>query len=260
MGTKNFNVRHSLEFNRNNQENTMASLKERLRQNANAKKWKGRREKHFGNNQVQKEQGYNSPENYLPINTRYGIKNQSFSKPKEDQYMKNIRKVYHTIDYDVGRNKGSQIRKKKFGSYNGSQNSSNPGSMTRSNKFLASNDFVFNTSQYRRSNKNFDTSFEIKGVVNHQRRASNNAIVNGLSNLKRRKKQQDLTTSGIPSFRNSFHSSNASLSTLYRNGAGANNFWANTNNVNTSLGSINKRSKEKIIPHNARQSLHLKLK
>jgi len=260
MGMKNFNVRNSLDFKRNPANSGMASLKDRLRQNANNKKWKGRREKHFGNNII-KEQNYNSPEAYLPANTRYGLKNNSYSKPKnEDQYMKNMRKVYHTIDYEAGRNKGSQIKKKKFGSYNASQSSSTSGSFTRSNKFLASNDFAFNTSQYRRSNKNFDTSFDIKGVVNNQRKPINNAIASGLSNLKRRKRQQEIGPNGVLSFRNSFHNSNASLSTLYKKNSGMNNFWINSSNANSSLNSITKRSKEKLPPQNPRQSLHLKLK
>lgn len=96
--------------------------------------------------------------------------------------------------------------------------------------------------------------------MGHQRRVSNNVIATGLSNLKRRKRQQDTSSNGIMSFRNSFYSSNGSLGALYKNKPANNNFWGVSSNVNSSLNNINRRSKDKLIPQNARQSLHLKLK
>lgn len=203
-------ARHSLDFHRNVPAPGVVSLKEKLRKNANVKKWKGRREKQFGNNNG-REQSLNSPDVYAQVNNRYAIKNSNFPRQKTDdknlnvkkeyfnnnlprnkslkgeQYLNSIKKVYHTIDYDIGRNKSNQLKRKKFGSNSNSQNSSNSNSLTRSNKFIVPNDFIFNTSQYQRGGNNLEGAFNIKEALNNNRKPNNNGILAGLSNMKRRK-------------------------------------------------------------------------
>jgi len=75
---QNKGVRHSLEFHRNSANVGIASLKEKLRKNANVKKWKGRREKQFGNHV--RGNSFSNPEEYSKPNTRYVVKNTHFPK------------------------------------------------------------------------------------------------------------------------------------------------------------------------------------
>jgi hypothetical protein len=70
FGTKKPSHRHSVDFDANPPYNAMASLKEKLRKNANTKKWKGRREKVFANSS-DKDKPQPSPENYTFVNNRY---------------------------------------------------------------------------------------------------------------------------------------------------------------------------------------------
>lgn len=320
---KNSDARHSLDFNRGPPVANIANLKEKLRKNANVKKWKGRREKQFGSNII-KDQNYNSPDTIVPINTRYGIKNTGFMRQRtedsnfvvkkeyfnsniprnksliNDHYVKknNIRKVYQTIDYEAGRNRPNQLKKKKFGTNTGSNSSSN-NSLTKSNKYIISNDFIFTSNQYMRSNNNFDTSLSVNEPFNNKSKPVNSGIVSGLSNMKRRKKQQEFASNNIPSFGSSFRTSNerfpenpahnrdyiktrynsfknspligttkapgivdGNLATLYRDkskGMGEN--WQNSSINSTSMGAIKKnRSRDGLIQQNIRQNLQLKLK
>lgn len=59
-------MRSSINFEQNQPLNGIANLKEKLRKNANVRKWKGR-EKQFNT----KDQNFNSPSNYAQINSRY---------------------------------------------------------------------------------------------------------------------------------------------------------------------------------------------
>lgn len=218
------------------------------------------------------------------------------SQLRETPTANNIRKVYHTIDYDSGRNKNNQFKRKKFGSNNTSQNSSN--SLARSNKFIVSNDFIFSSNQYHRGSGNLDNIMSIQDAINNTRKP-NNGIINGLSNMKRRKKQQEINANEIQSFGSSFRGSNdrlpeekhqvrdyfktrynsfknsplmgsskgmeahenTSLATIYKKNNGLKNFWHNSSITNTSMDNIKKnRSRDGLLQQNARQNFHLKIK
>ena len=138
--------------------------------------------------------------------------NASNKAMRSEQFRKNFKKVYHTIDYDNGRNKIGTFKKKKSVSGNNSSDSlSNSNSLTRSNKFVMSNDFVFNASQYNRNNKNFDTVLNIKEALNQKRKPANGNIISGLSNMKRRRKQQEFMSQDHSIFGNSLRNSNDGL-------------------------------------------------
>lgn len=88
FGNKIPTQRHSMDFDNNPPINAMASLKEKLRKNANAKKWKGRREKVFANSN-DREQTVNSPDGYTYVNTRYMNKNNGLVRTRtNDQNLK----------------------------------------------------------------------------------------------------------------------------------------------------------------------------
>lgn len=76
MNGKNPAQRHSIDCS-----NDMASLKEKLRKNANAKKWKGRREKVFANSN-ERDQAIKSPDGYTYVNTRYINKNSGLMRAR----------------------------------------------------------------------------------------------------------------------------------------------------------------------------------
>ena len=76
----------------------------------------------------------------------------------------NIRKVYHTIDYDMGRNKTNQLKKKKYISGGNSEESSN--SFARSNQCLVPNDVIFSTNNYRKNSNDFETIINTKEIAN----------------------------------------------------------------------------------------------
>ena len=228
----------------------------------------------------------------MPITT-----NKSF---KSDHFRKNIKKVYHTIDYDNGRNKIGTLKKKKSVSGNNSSESLS-NSLTLRNKFIVSNDFVFNASQYNRNNKNFDTVLSIKEALNQKRKPANSGIISGLSNMKRRKKQQEFMSQDHSIFGNSLRNSNdglpdnnafkgrdhlktkynsfknspltgtgkgsnkivdISLGTIYgKPGTGIANFWQNSALNNSSFNGIKKnRSRDGIIQPNLKQNFQLKVK
>jgi len=178
-----------------------------------------------------------------------------------------------------------------------SENSSNSNSLTRSNKFVVSNDFIFSASQFQRNNKNFDTIMSGNEPPIINRKQGNNAIISGLSNMKRRKKQQEFMSQDQSIFGNSLWSSNegiqdtalrgrdhirtrynsfknsplmsanknakindVSLGTIYTSSR-FNNLWQNSAVSNTSFNGIKKnKSRDGLIQHNARQNLQLKIK
>ena len=174
--------------------------------NPKEKRWRGVKEPQFSNrkfslikfsNSNTREQSYNSPENYSHGNTRYinydsNVVNQNKTRGlNKKQYQTNIRRVYHSIDYTVNRNRPNNKIKKKYITNGNSENSSNSESLGRGNKAKI-NDFIFSTSQYQASGKDFETILNVKDAIGYNRRPNNKDIVAGLSSMKRRKKQQAL--------------------------------------------------------------------
>ena len=209
----------------------------------------------------------------------------------------NIRKVYHTIDYDAGRNKTNQLKKKKFISGGNSEDSSN--SFTRSNQCLVPNDIIFSTNQYRKNSNEFETIINAREMANLKKPNVNN-ITAGISNLKRRNKQNEMKTESFAGLGSSISNSNENLlegklkgrdyiktkynsfkssplttsykaslgtaentqSTIYnKNNNGLSNFWQVSASGDNNLEGIKmNRSRDGLIHPNARHNLNLKLK
>ena len=210
----------------------------------------------------------------------------------------NIRKVYQTIEYEIGKTKAMNA-KRKINTDHNSEESSNSNSLTRSNQFAAPNDFIFSTSQYKKNSKDFETILNIKEAANFRRKPNNQNIATGISNMKRRNRKQDLIPDVFSGFGSSFSHSNDKLpdgnmrgrdqiktkynsfknsplmssnkssmnmidsnqNTIYRKNSGLNNFWqVSASGENSFLGMKKNRSRDGIMQRNLRQNLNLKLK
>lgn len=197
----------------------------------------------------------------------------------------------------MGRNKTNQLKKKKYASGGHSEDSTN--SLSRSNQCIVPNDIIFSTNQYRKNSAEFETIVNAREIANYNKPAMN-SINAGISNLKRRNKQQELKSESFSGLGNSLASNNERLfegkykgrdqiktkynsfknsplntsykpslgnsentqSTIYnKNSSGVNNFWQVSTSGENNLEALNmNKSRDVIIQQNARHNLNLNLK
>ena len=109
----------------------------------------------------------------------------------------------------MGRNKTNQLKKKKYISGGNSEESSN--SFARSNQCLVPNDVIFSTNNYRKNSNDFETIINTKEIANLKKKPTNGNIASGISDMKRRNKQQEMSSESFIGLGNSQTNSNEKL-------------------------------------------------